>query len=54
MPSPYLDKPLLPLTIVLPQLLAKVEVELANEKLESAEQERLRRRAKLIRALLQW
>jgi hypothetical protein len=52
MTSPYLDKPLLPLTVVLPRLLAKIEAELSNEKMEPAEGERLRRRARLIRGLL--
>jgi hypothetical protein len=52
MTSPYLEQPLFPLTIVLPRMLDQVEAELANEKLEAAEQDRLRRRAGLIRGLL--
>jgi hypothetical protein len=50
--SSYLDQPLLPLTVVLPRLLAKIETELSNEKMGAAEEERLRRRAELIRGLL--
>ena len=50
--SPYLDKPLLPLAVVLPRMLVKIEVELAKDNLETAEEERLRRRAELIRGLL--
>jgi hypothetical protein len=50
--SPYLDQPLLPLTVVLPRLLAKIETELSKEKMGAAEEERLRRRAELIRRLL--
>jgi hypothetical protein len=52
MTSPYLNQPLLPLTVVLPRLLAKIEAELSNEKMEAAEEDHLRRRAELIRGLL--
>ena len=52
MTSPYLDRPLLPLTVVLPGMLAKIEAELSNEKMEAAEEERLRQRAEMIRGLL--
>jgi hypothetical protein len=52
MTSPYLEQPLLPLAVALPRLLAKVETELANEKLGAAEVERLRQRAELIHGLL--
>jgi hypothetical protein len=52
MTSPYLDRPLVALTIALPRLLAKIEAELADEKLAAAEEDRLRRRAELIRGLL--
>jgi hypothetical protein len=61
MTSPYLDRPLLPpararhrrrLALALPWMLEKIETELANEKLETAEKCRLRLRAGLIRALL--
>ena len=52
MTSPYLDRPLLPLAVVLPPLLKKIESELANEKLEAAEKPHLRQRAELIRGLL--
>jgi hypothetical protein len=48
--SPYLDQPLLPLAIVLPRLLAQIEVDLAIA--APAEVRRLRRRAELIRELL--
>ncbi len=50
--SPYLDQPLIPLAVALPRMLKKIETELANEKLETAEKCRLRLRAGLIRALL--
>ena len=52
MTSPYLDRPLIPLTVTLPRLLENIEAELANEKLEASEQRRLRRRAELIHWLL--
>jgi hypothetical protein len=52
MTSTYLDQPLVPLSVALPQLLAKIEAELAVEKLETAEEERLHQRAELIRGLL--
>jgi hypothetical protein len=52
MTSPYLDQPLLPLTVVLPRLLAKIEAELSNEKMQAAEEDRLCKRAELIRGLL--
>jgi len=52
MTSPYLDRPLLPLAVALPRMLECVEAELANEGLQAAEKEHLRRRAELIRSLL--
>ena len=52
MTSPYLNRPLLPLAVALPRLLAQIEADLANEKLKAAEEERLRQRAELIRGLL--
>jgi hypothetical protein len=52
MTSPYLDRPLVPLTQALPLLLANIEAELASKKYEAAEKRRLRRRAELIRWLL--
>jgi hypothetical protein len=52
MVSPYLDQPLIPLSVALPQILKQLEVRLTNEKLEAAEEERLRQRAELIRGLL--
>jgi hypothetical protein len=51
MTSPYLDRPLVALTIALPRLLAKIEAELADEKLAAAEEDRFRKRAELIRGL---
>jgi hypothetical protein len=50
--SPYLNRPLLPLAVVLPRMLEKIEAELANKKLEAAQQQSLRRHAELIRGLL--
>ena len=52
MTSPHLDRPLLPLAVVLPILLRNIEATLANEKLDAAEKQRLRRRGALIRSLL--
>ena len=52
MTSPYLNRPLLPLAVALPRMLEKVEAELAADKLDAAEQERLCRRAEVIRSLL--
>ena len=52
MSSPYLDRPLLPLAVVLPRLLESVETELANEKLEPVQESHLRHRAELIHWLL--
>jgi len=52
MTSPYLEQPTCPLAVALPRLLANIEAELADERLEAAEDERLRRRAELIRWLL--
>ena len=44
--SPYLDRPLLPLTIALPRMLEKIGVELPMA--GPAEAQRLRQRAQLI------
>ena len=52
MTSPYLNRPLLPLAVVLPRMLDQIEAQLADEKLVAAEEERLCRRAELIRGLL--
>jgi hypothetical protein len=52
MTSPYLEQLLVPLGVALPQMLDRIEAKLANERLEVADQERLRRRAELIRGLL--
>jgi hypothetical protein len=45
--SPYLDRPLLPLAVALPRMLAQIEAELVTAGL--AEVRRLRQRADLIR-----
>jgi len=52
MTSPYLDRPLLPLAVVLLRLLEQIEAELAGRKLEPTEERALRRRAELICGLL--
>ena len=52
MTSPYLDRLLLRLDVVLPQLLENIEEQLANERLEAGDVRRLCRRAELIRGLL--
>ena len=52
MTSPYLDRPLLPLTVALPLLLESIEAVLANGKLEAGDERHLRQRAELIRWLL--
>jgi hypothetical protein len=52
MTSPYLKQPLIPFAVAAPRMLAKIEAELANERLERAEEERLRQRAEMIRGLL--
>ena len=48
--SPYLDRPLFPLAVVLPRMLEKIEAALAAA--GPAETRRLRQRAELIRELL--
>ena len=48
--SPYLDRPLLPLAIALPRMLAKIESELPAAR--PAEKRRLETRARLMRELL--
>ena len=50
--SSYLDRPILSLAVTLPMLLQNVEAELANEKLEVTEKQRLHQRCELIRRLL--
>ena len=52
MTSPYLAQALVPLSVALRQILEQLEVKLANEKLDAAEEGRLRQRAELIRGLL--
>ena len=49
--SPYLNRPILPLAVALPQMLAQVEAELSTAT-EPAEERWLRQRAELIRGLL--
>jgi hypothetical protein len=52
MTSSYLTQPKMPLAAALSQMLRNIETELAEEKLEAANERRLRRRAELIRGLL--
>ena len=52
MTSPYLEQPLFPLAVALRRMLDQIEAQLADEKLVAAEEERLCRRAELIRGLL--
>jgi hypothetical protein len=52
MTSPYLDRLLLRLDVVLPQLLENIEEQFANERLEAGDLRRLCGRAELIRGLL--
>ena len=52
MTSFYLARPQLPLAAALSQMLANIEAELAEERLEAGDERRLRRRAELIRWLL--
>jgi hypothetical protein len=51
MTSPYLDRPVHPLAVALPRMLAKIEAELSTTA-EPAEERWLRQRADLIRWLL--
>ena len=50
MSSPYLDRPLLPLAVVLPRILQEIEAVLTIA--GPAETRRLHKRAELIRSLL--
>jgi hypothetical protein len=52
MTSSYLTRPKMPLAAALSQMLRRIEMELAEEKLEAADERRLRRRVELIRSLL--
>jgi hypothetical protein len=52
MTSPYLEQPLVPLGVALPQMLECIEAELANEELEPVRKSHLRHRAELIHWLL--
>ena len=45
MTSPYLDRPLLPLAVALPQLIENIEAELTNENLQAGAKQYLRQRA---------
>jgi hypothetical protein len=51
MTSPYLDRPLIPLAVALPRLLAQIEAELSTAT-GPAEEQWLSERAELIRWLL--
>jgi hypothetical protein len=50
--SPYLDRPLLSLAVVLPRMLEQIEADLADEKVSATEKCRLRQRAELVRGLI--
>jgi hypothetical protein len=52
MTSPYLDRPLVPLAVALPQMLEKIEAELVDRTVGATEKSRLRHRAELMRELL--
>jgi hypothetical protein len=52
MTSSYLTRPIIPLASALSRLLEGIEAELADDKLQVTEEERLRWRAELIRRLL--
>ena len=52
MSSPYLDQPLVPLAVALPQMVEQIEAELVGKKLAGADQRHLRQRVELIRWLL--
>ena len=52
MTSFSLTRPKIPLAAALSQMLENIETELAEQKLEAADERRLRQRAKLIRWLL--
>ena len=52
MTSFSLTRPKIPLAAALSQMLENIETELAEQKLEAADERRLRRRAELIRSLL--
>jgi hypothetical protein len=52
MHSHYLDRPLLPLDVVLPRLLEEIEADLADVRVGAAEKMRLHQRANLIKELL--
>ena len=52
MNSPYLDQPLVPLVVALPQMAEQIQAELVGNKLAAADQRHLRQRVELIRQLL--
>ena len=52
MTSAYLTRPEIPLAAALSRMLEQIEAELANNKLDVSQEDRLRWRAELIRKLL--
>jgi hypothetical protein len=52
MTSAYLNRPEIPLAAALSRMLEQIEAELANNKLDVSQEDRLRWRAELIRKLL--
>ena len=50
--SPYLNQPTIPLAVALPRMLEKIEAELVDRTVSTAEKWRLRKRAQLVRELL--
>jgi hypothetical protein len=52
MTSPYLNRPLLSLTVELPRMLKNIAAQLADSKLEAAAERCLQERAELVRGLL--
>ena len=52
MNSPYLDQPLVPLAVALPQMVEQIQAESVGKKLAGADQRHLRQRVELIRWLL--
>ena len=52
MTSLYLTRPEIPLAVALSRMLENIEAELADDRLDATQEERLRWRAELIRRLL--
>jgi hypothetical protein len=50
--SPYLERPLMPLTVALPRLLEEIEAEIADKATGVDEKSRLRERVELMRQML--